>query len=44
LKTIDVEIMDTNVKTNISKHEFGIHDTKKKIANNKYQPKSSFGG
>jgi hypothetical protein len=31
--------MDTNVKTSISKHEFGVHSTKKKIATNIYEPK-----
>jgi hypothetical protein len=39
VKTIDVETMDTNVKTSISKHEFGVQSTKKKITANRYEPK-----
>jgi len=38
MKTIDVEIMDTNVKTSISKLEFGAHNIKKKIVAIKYEP------
>jgi Leu/Phe-tRNA-protein transferase len=38
VKTIDVEIMDTDVKTNILK-EFGVHNTKKKIVGNIYELK-----
>jgi hypothetical protein len=38
VKTIDVEIMDTNVKTSISKQEFGVQSTqKKKLATNMSQ-------
>ncbi len=39
MKTTDVEIMDTNVKTNILKQEVGVQNTKKKIIGNKYEPK-----
>jgi hypothetical protein len=39
MKTSDVEIMDTNVKTSISQQEFGIQNIEKKIDNNKYEPK-----
>ncbi len=38
MKTKDVEIMDTDVKTSISEHEFGIQRTKKKIVAKKYEP------
>jgi hypothetical protein len=38
MKTTNVEIMDTNVKTSISKQEFGAQNTKKKIIGNKYEP------
>jgi hypothetical protein len=41
VKTIDVEIMNTNVKISISKHEFGVHNTEKKIFGNKYETKIS---
>jgi hypothetical protein len=37
VKTIDVEIMDTNVKTSILEQGFGIHSTKNKIHGNKYE-------
>jgi hypothetical protein len=37
LKTIDVEIMDTNVNNSILKHGFGINNTQKKLGN-KYEP------
>jgi hypothetical protein len=37
MKTIDVEIMDTYVKTIISKIKFEVQSTKKKIANNRYE-------
>jgi hypothetical protein len=37
MKTIDVEIMDTYVKTIISKLEFEVQSTKKKIADNRYE-------
>jgi len=37
VKTTDVEIMDTYVKTNISKHGSGVQSTKKKITSNKYE-------
>jgi len=39
MKTLDVEIMDTNVKTSISQQEFGVQSIEKKIDNNKYEPK-----
>jgi len=39
VKTIDVEIMNTDVKISISKQEFGVHNTEKKIFCNKYEPK-----
>jgi hypothetical protein len=38
VKTTHVEIMDTNVKTNISKQGFGVQNTKKKIHGNRYEP------
>ncbi len=31
--------MDTDVKISISKQEFGVQSTKKKIVSNKYEPK-----
>ncbi len=37
VKTTDVEIMDIDVKTIISKQEFEIHNTKEKIARNIYE-------
>jgi len=37
VKTTDVEIMDTYVKTNISKHGSRVQSTKKKITSNKYE-------
>jgi hypothetical protein len=39
MKTTDVEIMDTDVRISISKQGFRIQSTKKKILNNKYEPK-----
>jgi hypothetical protein len=39
MKTIDVEIMDNNVKTNNSEFKFGVQSTEKKITSNKYEPK-----
>jgi hypothetical protein len=39
VKTIDVETMDTCVKTSISKQEFRVQSTKKKIVANIYEPK-----
>jgi glutaredoxin 2 len=39
VKSIDVDIMDTEVKTNILEWEFGIQSTKKKIVSNRYEPK-----
>jgi hypothetical protein len=39
MKTSDVEITDTNVKTSISQQEFGVQSIEKKIDNNKYEPK-----
>jgi hypothetical protein len=39
MKTIDVKIMDTNVKTNILEHGFKVHNIKKKIVGNKYESK-----
>ncbi len=39
MKTSNVEIMDTNVKTSISQQEFGVQSIEKKIDNNKYEPK-----
>jgi phosphoenolpyruvate carboxylase len=44
VKTIDVEIMDIDVKNNISKHEFGVQNIANKIVGNRYEPKSSSGG
>jgi hypothetical protein len=38
VKTTYVEIMDTNVKINISKQEFGVQNIEKKINGNKYEP------
>jgi len=37
MKTIDVGIMDTHVKTSILEHGFKVHNTKKMIPNNKYE-------
>jgi len=37
MKTIDVEIMDTNGKTNTSKLNYGVHSTEKKSTSNKYE-------
>jgi len=37
VKTIDAEIMDTNVKTNISEQDFGVHNIEKKIVGNIYE-------
>ncbi len=39
VKTIDVEIVDTNVHNSILEQGFRVQSTKKKIANNKYEPK-----
>ncbi len=39
MKIIDVEIMDTNVKTTILEQEFEVHNTNKKIVGNKYELK-----
>jgi hypothetical protein len=39
MKTIYVEIMDTNVTTIILEQEFEVQSTKKKIASNRYEPK-----
>ncbi len=38
MKTIDMEIMDTDVKTIILEQEFEVHSTNKKIIGNKYEP------
>ncbi len=38
VKTIDVEIMDTNVKTIISDQEVEVQSTKKKVDGNRYEP------
>ncbi len=37
VKTIDVEIMDTNGKTSTSKLNYGVHNTEKKSTSNKYE-------
>jgi hypothetical protein len=37
MKTIDLEIMDTNVKTTILEQEFEVQSTKKKIVGNRYE-------
>ncbi len=37
MKTTNVGIVDTNVKTNISKQRFVIQRTKKKIPGNRYE-------
>ncbi len=37
VKTIDVEIMDIDVKNNISKQGFGVHSIKKNIPSNRYE-------
>jgi hypothetical protein len=39
MKTTDVEIMNTNVKTTISEQDFEVQNTEKKIAGNRYEPK-----
>ncbi len=39
MKTIDVEIMDIDVKTIILKQEFEVQNTQEKIVNNKYELK-----
>ncbi len=39
VKNTNVDIMDTDVKTSISKQQFGVQSTKKKISGNKYEPK-----
>ncbi len=39
MKTIDVGIMDIHVKTSTSNQGFEIKSTKKKILDNKYEPK-----
>jgi len=39
MKTTDIGIMDTDVKTSISKQIYEVHNTKKKIFGNKYEPK-----
>jgi hypothetical protein len=38
MKTIDMGIIDIDVKTSISKQGFEIHCTKKKIPDNRYEP------
>jgi hypothetical protein len=38
VKTIDVKIMDTNVKTTISEQEFEVQNKDKNIIGNKYEP------
>jgi hypothetical protein len=37
MKTIDVGIMDIDVKTSISKHGFEVHSIKKEIPSNRYE-------
>jgi hypothetical protein len=37
MQTIDVEILDTNVKTSISKQRSEVYNTKKKIPCNRYE-------
>jgi len=39
VKSTNVEIMDIDVKTSIFKQGSGVHNTKKKILGNKYEPK-----
>jgi hypothetical protein len=39
MKTKFVDIIDTYVKITISKQEFEVHNTKKKIDGNRYEPK-----
>jgi len=39
MKTIDVGIMDTDVKTSIPKQGYEVQSTKKKIPSNIYEPK-----
>jgi hypothetical protein len=39
MKTTDVGIMDTNVKSNISKQGFEVHSIEKKTHGNRYEPK-----
>ncbi len=39
MKTIDVEIMDIEVKITISKQELEVQSTKKKIVGYRYEPK-----
>ncbi len=39
MKTIDVEIMDTDVKTIISEQEVEVQSTKKKVDGNRYEPR-----
>ncbi len=41
MKTTDVEIMDTNVKTSISKQGSEVHSTKTKIVGNRYELKTT---
>jgi hypothetical protein len=38
MKTTNVGIMDTNMKTNISKHGFEVQSIEKKIPSNRYEP------
>jgi hypothetical protein len=38
MKTTDVGIMDTNVKTIISKYGSKVYNTQKKIPSNRYEP------
>jgi hypothetical protein len=38
VKTIDVEIMDIDVKISISEHGFGVQSIEKKILGNRYEP------
>ncbi len=39
MKTTNVDIMDINMKTSISKQRFGVQSTEKKILGNRYGPK-----
>ncbi len=39
VKTIDVGIMDTYVKTSIPKEGYEVHNIEKKIRSNRYEPK-----
>jgi hypothetical protein len=38
VKTIDVGIMDIDVKTSISEQRSEVHNIKKKILGNRYEP------